>query len=84
MNPGIYTDIPADDYHTTQALSKGGLVQFSRSPAHFRAMTYDPSGGDTPAQVIGSAFHARVLEPEVWLQEWVVMPSEIDRRTKDG
>jgi len=33
----IMYDMPAADYHAEKALSKSGLDQFRKSPAHFRA-----------------------------------------------
>lgn len=76
-------DMPAEAYHADMALSKSGLDQFKKSPAHYRAwrdgLTKPES---TPAMEFGSAFHAAVLEPSKFASEYTVFDG--DRRTKAG
>ena len=70
------------DYHAHPAVGHSGLVRLMRSPAHFRSYLETPPS-PTSAMQIGSAFHAFLLEPEKFEQEFAVAP-KFDRRTKDG
>jgi exodeoxyribonuclease VIII len=75
------------EYHAHPAVSKSGLDQVRRSPLHFWNRYLDPNRviePPTPAMVLGSALHARVLEPHLYADEYIVAPEGIDRRTKEG
>jgi hypothetical protein len=75
--------LPAEKYHATQALSKSGLDQFLRSPAHFKAWQDGIATVEqTPAMAFGSAFHCAMLEPYDFAKRYAVFTG--DRRTKDG
>lgn len=65
MNPGIYRGIPNAAYHGGPGISKSGLDLIHRSPAHYKAVI-DAANDNTPtpAQIIGTAFHALLLEPD--------------------
>lgn len=71
IEPGIYTDIPNDAYHAGPGISKTGLDLFHRSPFHLHAIK---SGlfpkPETKSQYLGRAFHACVLEPNVFAKEY--------------
>lgn len=81
MTPGIY-QMTNEDYQADPALSKGGLVEFSRSPAHYQAFTSEKRE-PTPAMLFGSQFHCAALEPDLFKKRYVVQPN-VDRRTKAG
>ena len=56
----------ASTYHATKALSKSSMDDLLRCPAHFKA-TLDAMGEaekTTDAMLLGSVFHALVLEPD--------------------
>lgn len=75
------------EYHAHPAVSKSGLDLVRRSPQHFWHRYLDPNRviePPTPAMIIGSALHARVLEPHLYDDEYIVAPEGIDRRTKEG
>jgi len=75
----------SDDYHRgpgASALSKGGLVELSRSPAHYKAMLDNPQE-PTPSLIFGTQFHCAVLEPELFAIHYIVEP-KVDKRTKAG
>ena len=81
--PEIIHDLPASQYHNRKALSKSGLDQFRKSPAHFRAWQDGASEPEvTPAMEFGTAAHMAVLEPELFYARY--KPFEGDRRTKEG
>lgn len=86
MNPGIYDNITNEEYHAGPGESKSLLDLVRRSPAHYAARmepANDNERAPTPAQMIGTAFHALLLEPEDFAASYVVAP-KFDRRTKEG
>jgi exodeoxyribonuclease VIII len=75
------------EYHARPEVSKSGLDQVRRSPLHYWNRYLNPERAiepPTPAMVLGSALHARVLEPHLFADEYIVAPEGIDRRTKEG
>lgn len=75
-------DIPNEIYHLDRScVSTSGLKQIQRSPAHFRAYL-DSKRKETAAMFMGTAIHARLLEPELFASEYVTAPVS-DKRTKD-
>lgn len=77
--PSLIHDMPNEQYHShemkAQFVSKSGLDQIAKSPAHFQWFLDHPTD-ETPALVFGSAFHTLVLEPEKADGEIVVLPDE--------
>lgn len=74
------------EYHADPAIGKSMLDAIARSPRHYWARHIDPNRVEqppTPAMVLGSAFHALLLEREVFEAEYVAAPA-VDRRTKAG
>jgi len=82
---GIY-NITIAEYHNASAFSRTQLMTFDKSPYHF---WYEHLSGlaikkePTEAMVIGSAIHTLLLEPELFEQQYAVLP-KIDRRTTKG
>jgi hypothetical protein len=88
VKPGIYHDIPIEQYHADPStVSKSGLDLIARTPLHYWAAHLDPDRPereDTPAFVEGRAVHALALEGrEVFDRQFAVAP-RVDRRTKAG
>lgn len=78
MIPGIYPDLPFEDYIRIDAASKGKLhALHTRTPAH-ALVTREP----TRDMVWGTAFHLAVLEPAKF--ETGVAMNPHDGRTKAG
>lgn len=71
------------DYYTTKAISASGLKALKKSPAHYRAMMDEPPD-TSPGQLLGSATHCAILEPELFDTRYTVMPDGLDRRSKEG
>lgn len=75
-------------YHAdTSAISASGLKLFARSPAHYYAAYLDQNRVErspTPAMRIGTATHCAILEPGRFSTEYVALPEDLDRRTKEG
>ena len=77
--PQLIADMPNGHYHSAEMkkrfVSKSGLDQIAKSPAHFQWFLENPTE-ETPALVFGSAFHTMILEPEKADSEIVVLPDE--------
>ena len=62
LEPGIYHDMPADEYHRHIGVTHSFLVQCQRSLAHGHA--YRRVGKDATADMrFGKAYHTLLLEP---------------------
>lgn len=74
MKPGIYDGISNAEYHGGEGVSKSMLdVLAERSPLHLhylRTAANDNARVPTPAQAIGTAFHALILEPAEFLKDY--------------
>ncbi len=83
MSGEIICNMPAAIYHGTKALSKSGLDQFRKSPAHFRAWQDGTTKNESsPALEFGTAVHMAILEPELFALNYTLFTG--DRRNKDG
>lgn len=85
--PSISLTLSNAEYHAHPSVSKSGLDQVRRSPLHYWNRYLNPDRiiePPTPAMVLGSALHTRVLEPHLFDDEYIVAPDGIDRRTKEG
>ena len=81
--PGVYEDIPFDEYLAWDAVSSHDCMTMLRSPEyylHSKTKKSDPS----QAMLFGSACHEVVLTPETASQHIAVKPDGMDRRTKIG
>jgi hypothetical protein len=61
MTPGIYHNIPFEDYRRWPAVNQSTLKEMTRSPAHARAAMDRPRKA-TPAMLLGSAVDCLVFE----------------------
>ena len=61
--PGVYRDVPAAAYHAWPMPSSTVLGRLARSPLHCRHALDHPQPS-TPDMEFGTAFHARLLEPD--------------------
>lgn len=61
MKPGIYPDLPAEEYHAAEGVGSSRLRRILRSAAHLKKAPAKPS---TPDQEQGTLIHTAVLEPE--------------------
>lgn len=84
---GLHRDMPAADYHGTDALNASGLKHLRRSPAHYYGAMLDPHRPmpePTAAMRNGTLTHCALFEPDALASRYVVRPAGIDGRTKDG
>lgn len=61
--PGAYPDVPEEEYFALPAVNASTLKVMGRSAAHCKARLDGLLDKTTPAQAIGKALHAAVLEP---------------------
>lgn len=84
MQPGIYQGMSIDEYHGhTGSISKSGLDQIARSPAHYFAKyldVRDKPEGPTAAMKLGSAVHTMVLEPHQFDARYALAPADAPKR----
>lgn len=83
MKTGIFYNISNKDYHEGEGISKSGLDLIARSPLHYIEAKNSPRK-ETTDMLLGTVFHAAVLEPDVFNDRYVAAPEGIDRRTKAG
>jgi exodeoxyribonuclease VIII len=77
--PGIYDGISNAEYHGGPGESKSTLDLVRKSPAHHRAARVEREAANdneprkpTPAQFIGTAFHALLLEPQEFARSYTL------------
>lgn len=80
-------EISNEVYHgDTTRISKSGLDEIAKSPAHYYARYLDPNRelkAKTPALVFGTAIHTAILQPDLFPVTVVVAPV-VDRRSNAG
>lgn len=81
MTPGIYSNITNEQYHGGPGISKSGLDLIAKSPLHYlAAKTVANDNAPTPAQAIGTAFHALLLEPHEFVKDYclALRPQDVE------
>lgn len=73
MKPGIYYDIPFEDYLKWDAFSKSGIKSILKSPAHY--LFWLMNDDKTKAMDFGSAIDCMVLEPNLVKSKIAIIPS---------
>jgi hypothetical protein len=82
LKPGVYDHVPRSIYEAWDAVNFSTLKAFGRTPAHAKHELDFPTEA-TPAQAMGDAVHAAILEPERFAREYIGAP-KVDRRTALG
>lgn len=65
MEPGIYYDMPEEDYHADLALSSSAIKNILVSPLNYWVNSrHNPNykEKDSPSMLVGRAYHTRILE----------------------
>lgn len=85
FNDGVH-NINNNEYHNSNGFSRSQLLSLDKSPYHFwyehlsgKASIKEP----TEAMIMGSAIHTLILQPELFHNEYAILP-KIDRRTTSG
>lgn len=77
---GVHEGVPSSVYHSWNAVSSSWIKTWlDSSPAHAQ----ECKSADTPTFRLGTAIHARILEPGAYSDLIAVQP-EVDRRTSVG
>lgn len=86
--PGVYDDLSGDAYHEGPGVSSTQLKRVLKSPLHLiYPMIYPDRMDETkksPALTFGSAAHKYLLERDTFDDEYVLEPTGINKRTKEG
>lgn len=86
MKPGIYKNLPINEYHSSKGLSASGAKQLLDNPSKFLRkylMQFKPKE-ESRCFIFGRAFHKICLEGfSEFSKEFYIMDN-VDRRTKEG
>lgn len=75
MQPGIYLDLPNDDYHASNGISKSGLSLFAKCPEQYHWKHILGNRDEEKSHFgTGKAFHTATTEPDKFDNEFVVAP----------
>jgi hypothetical protein len=82
INEGIYRDLSNESYHAdSNSISRSAIMEFRKSPFKYWAAYLNPERPsrekDTPAIVMGKAFHTAILEPDKFSDEFMVSPEPV-------
>lgn len=83
IHPGIYFDMPQEQYHNTDAVSNSMLADLANTPAHCYALHLDPARPQReqrPWMLTGPLAHCAVLEPGAIASRYIVVPENAPRR----
>lgn len=86
MKPGVYSGIPNADYHGGPGISKSGLDLIRRSPLHYKCVVDGANDNQpTPAQMIGTAAHCLILEPQEFAKHYclALRPQDVPHAIED-
>jgi len=86
IEPGIYSHITNNEYHSSPGISKSGVCELLKSPAHYYSRYLDPErvrSQETEAMKIGSAAHKIILEPDSFFVEFDVLPDAVAALNKN-
>lgn len=72
-DPGIYPGLPMQEYLSWDCASAGRLSDLRHAPAYMREKIVHPDA-PTPAQIIGTALHTAILEPEEFDHRYALRP----------
>lgn len=81
FTPGVFDDIPAEQYFAVEAMSQSGAKKMRQSPLHYKVDRQTRSA-PTAAMQMGTAIHDAVLEPDHFATR-VVCGQKFDRRFKE-
>ena len=85
MKPGIYINLPEDDYHADPALGSTSIKGMWDDPCEFKYELDHPEvEKDTAAKTLGSAIHARILGGRKTFESEYYLKMDKEQAVKDG
>jgi hypothetical protein len=80
VKPGVYLNVPFEEYKQIKALSSHEIIALLQSPGHYKAAK--EGDADTPAMAFGRAFHVAMEGADVFDRVYAVGPEGADGRSK--
>lgn len=85
--PGVYYDIPFEDYQRGPGISRSQLLHLAKSPAHFYGKVLNPDRPpgkpSTAPQIAGQMLHCALFEPDKFADRYPIGPDVSTRNTKE-
>ena len=78
VDPGIYPDMPMDEYHSYDAISSTFIRKCDPTISHGLAYLDREDDGPSKTQRIGTATHAAVLEPDEFQHNYIDSEPPVD------
>lgn len=80
MQPGTYENLPIEEYHAAEGISRSGLDEIAKSPRHYYAKYLDPNAPKSETRSaafeFGAAFHLLMGEPEAFKKLYAPEPDK--------
>ena len=80
--PGIYYDVPFEEYLKWEAFSKSGISHIMKSPKHYR-LYRDEDRKQTSSMKLGSLTDCLLLEPEKFDSMFITTPATYEKVVKE-
>jgi hypothetical protein len=80
---GVFMGLDAEKYHAAPGLSHSTLKHMDPTPAHCLAYMTEKRE-TTPAQMLGTLAHSKILEPDKALPNLTIKPDNMKFSTKEG
>ena len=81
INEGIYLDLSSEAYHGDKnSISRTALMDFKRNQRRYWAKHLNPDRPveeSKPSWEFGTAFHALILEPHLFDQQYYILPPKV-------
>ncbi len=77
FKPGIYFDLPAQQYHDDPAIGSSNIKDLLISPLKYwtnSSLNPDRKSKETSAKTIGTALHCYLMERERFHQDYIILP----------
>jgi exodeoxyribonuclease VIII len=83
--PGVFDNVPNEDYHALPGWGSTLFKAFTRSPAHaIAARNKQPTPQQLKNYLIGRAQHTILLEPHKYASEFCILPHDLAKRNKNS